>query len=49
MCREKEYTWLIRAQDLETSSISFPSKTNSSFTFSDRTTDTPSSISTFLT
>uniref|UniRef100_A0A9I9E839 Uncharacterized protein n=1 Tax=Cucumis melo TaxID=3656 RepID=A0A9I9E839_CUCME len=32
-----------------TSSISFPSKTNSSFTFSDWVMETPSSISTFLT
>uniref|UniRef100_B9GJJ9 Uncharacterized protein n=1 Tax=Populus trichocarpa TaxID=3694 RepID=B9GJJ9_POPTR len=46
--REKE-TWLIKAADRETSSISLPSRTSSSFTFSDRRILTPSSISTFLT
>ncbi|GAV65117.1 LOW QUALITY PROTEIN: hypothetical protein CFOL_v3_08632, partial [Cephalotus follicularis] len=39
----------INAQDLETSSTSFPSKISSSLTFSDRKIETPLSISTFLT
>ena len=43
------FFWLIRAAEHETSSISFPSKTSSSFTFSDRRIVTPSSISTFQT
>ncbi|MFS7996791.1 hypothetical protein Hanom_Chr12g01133961 [Helianthus anomalus] len=45
----KRSTWLIKAQERETSSISFPSSTSSSLTFSDLTTVTPLSISTFLT
>jgi len=34
----------MKAQDKETSSLSFPSKINSSFTFSDRKTHTHSNI-----
>ena len=34
----------MKEQDMETSSLSFPSKINSSFTFSDQKIDTPSNI-----
>lgn len=47
--RDEEQTWFIKAADRDTSSISLPSNTSSSLTLSDRTTVTPSSISTFLT
>lgn len=42
-------TWLMSAQDLDTSSMSFPSRTISSFTFSDLVMVTPFNRVTFRT
>jgi len=47
--RKGMITWLMRAAERETSSMSLPSRMSSSLTFSERKMVTPSSMSTFRT